>query len=63
MAKFVVVCRWEEIGEFEVEADSLEQAIEKVYEDDEKYCVGNADGEYIDDSFKIHKGECSEIKD
>ena len=51
----MVVAEWKMCDEFEVEADTLEDAIEKVYaNDDDKYCVGDK-GEYIDDSFEVDK--------
>lgn len=39
--------------DFEVEADSLDEAIDKVYSnDDNQYCIGGK-GEYVDDSFLV----------
>lgn len=39
--------------EFDVEAETLDEAIEKVYaNNDNKYCIGGK-GEYVDDSFEI----------
>jgi hypothetical protein len=55
MKKFIVSCTWEMVGEFAVEADSLEEAIQKV-EDGEKPFNGLPnDDEYVDDSFRVDK--------
>lgn len=61
MPKFTIAVTWEMAGEFEVEADTLEQAIEMVEDDDDTYAVDKADGEYVDDSFKVNKEFCEGI--
>lgn len=51
--KYKVMVEWKECGEFEVEADSHEDAINKVMDDDVTYSIGNANGEYVDDTFSV----------
>lgn len=55
MPKFTIAVTWEMAGEFEVEADTLEQAIKMVEDDEDTYDVDGADGEYVDFSFKVNK--------
>ena len=58
MPKFIVYARWQMSDYFEVEAETMDEAIEKVYaNDDDKYCVDDR-GEYVDDSFEIDKKQC-----
>lgn len=52
MAKFKVVVTYEMCGIMEVEAESLEDAIDKV-ENDEEYDYLPSDADYIDGSFNV----------
>jgi hypothetical protein len=59
MPKFKVACSWTMIDEFEVEADTLEEAICKV-EDNENNAFP-LKGEYLDDSFEINHDVTQEL--
>lgn len=59
--KFRIRCTWRSVGDFEVEADSLDEAIETVENGEGKYEGLPADQEYIDDSFEIDRDDCAEI--
>lgn len=62
MKKFLIPVSWTMYGEFVVEAESLEQAIEVVNENvDDKFCIADADGEYADDSFIVDVNLAEEI--
>lgn len=67
MPTFKIMASWECCGEIDIEADSLEDAIAKVEDDDELYNLYEfLDGDdlgYIDGSFKINEEICFEIKD
>ncbi len=56
MPTFKIACSWEVCGEFEVEAETLEQALEwsnvVKLEDETSLPI---DSEYIDSSFRIDK--------
>lgn len=59
MPKYIVRASWEVCGEVEVEADSLEEAIEMVESDNgEVYHLEDFKHEYIDGSFKVSH-DCS----
>ena len=51
MAKFRVAVEWSMYGEVEVDADTLQEAIEKVEDDLD---MPLPEGEYIDDSFVVN---------
>lgn len=63
MPKFTVACSWTMIGEFkDVEADTLEEAIRKVEDNDNNaFPISRADGEYLDDSFEINDEVTKEL--
>ena len=54
---YIIDCSWEMYGHVDVEADSLEEAIEKV-ENETKLSDINA--EYVSESFKIDESAYSE---
>ena len=54
---YIIDCSWEMYGHGDVEADSLEEAIEKV-ENETKLSYINA--EYVSESFKIDESAYSE---
>jgi hypothetical protein len=56
MKKFIVACYWQEYGEFEVEANSLNEAIALVEEGKEGsgYSGLPRDPEYVDGSFEVN---------
>jgi len=54
---YTIDCSWEMYGHVDVEADSLDEAIEKV-ENETKLSDVNA--EYVSDSFKIDESAYSE---
>lgn len=62
MPKYYVACRWDMAGEFEVEADSLKEAIAKVESEEGEY-KGLPEGEYVDDSFTVVPEDSREIED
>jgi len=49
MAKFIIASQWIMVAETEVEANSLQEAIDLISNSD------IPDGEYLDDSFEINK--------
>jgi hypothetical protein len=57
MTTFRIACAWSMYGEFEVEANTLEEAIAKVEDSLPPYnALPPADSqEYVDDSFRIDK--------
>ena len=62
MPKFKVAVQWTEIGEFEVEANSLDEAIAKVEENEnDEYPTSKAGGEYVDDSFEVNMDVTQEL--
>lgn len=55
MPTFKVPVIWSLVGEFEVEANSLDEAIEKVENNEnDAYPLDKAHGEYIDDSLIVN---------
>ena len=50
MSKYTINCSWEMFGHVDVEADSLDEAIDKV-KDEMK--LSDINSEYVSDSFKI----------
>ena len=50
MRKYIIDCSWQMYGNVEVEANSLEEAIEKVETETE---LSNINAEYLSDSFQI----------
>jgi hypothetical protein len=56
MAKFMVACQWVMTSEVEVEADSLNHAIEKLYDSN-----GLPKGYYLDDSFNVNKEDTKHL--
>lgn len=60
LKEFRIPVQWMERGEFVVRAKSMDQAIEMCYSNDtDEFSVGNAHGEYIDDSFEVLKNDCT----
>lgn len=60
--KYKISVEWTEVGEFEVEAQSLDEAIKKVDENEnDEYSIGKANGEYLDDSFSINLDVTKEL--
>ena len=57
MPKFKIACTWEVCGEAEIEANTLEEAIDKAVEIEDKQLGGGLDlpdeSEYVDGSFFI----------
>lgn len=62
MPKFKVSCTWEVIGDFEVEAESLDDAIDKVENSEEPFDGLPSDSEYVDGSFQVIPDCCEEIE-
>ena len=50
MSKYTINCSWEMFGHVDVEADSLDEAMDKV-KDEMK--LSDINSEYVSDSFKI----------
>jgi hypothetical protein len=48
-----IACTWEMVGEVEVEASSLEEAMQKAYDE-----TDIPDGEYSDGSFEVNEDVC-----
>lgn len=64
MAVFHIPVTWQERGEFLVEADTIEEAIEKVYANEkDEFSTTASDPEYVDDSFSVIKPECRPAED
>lgn len=61
--KFVIACDWQMAGEFTVEANSLEEAIEKVNASEPPYDGLPEDGEYVDDSFNVNTDCCRVLEE
>ena len=62
MPQYLITVTWEEMGQFVVTAPNLEAAIQAVENDDEdQFTTGDANGEYVDDSFKVNKDCCAEL--
>lgn len=59
MPKFKIACEWTMIDEFDVEADTLEEAILKVEENENN--AFPLKGEYLDDSFQINREVTAEL--
>ena len=47
MAKFIIPCSWEMYGKIEIEANTLQEAIEKANE------APLPEGNYVDSSFEV----------
>lgn len=59
MPKFLICAEWKICGDVEVEAASMDEAIEKVYaNDNNEFCLSAFDGEYVDDSFEVVREAC-----
>jgi hypothetical protein len=64
MPKFLIAVQWRESGQFVVEAESMQAAMDAVMEDThDKFTTASANGEYIDDTFQIDRGCSMEITD
>jgi len=55
MATFKIACSWEVCGQFEVEADNLEQALKQADKIVNELKLPE-NPEYVDDSFHIDEG-------
>jgi hypothetical protein len=56
MRKYKIAVTWAVCGEAEVEANTLEEAIRKVEENEnDEFPIAMFDGEYVDDSFEINQ--------
>ena len=60
MPLFNIGCTWKVAHDFVVEADTLEQAIEKVEDGDGDFSLKG--GDYIDDSFQVQKDACFQFQ-
>jgi hypothetical protein len=52
---FLIPVTWQEQGQFIVRARTLQEAIDAVENDDNRFSTGRANGEYIDNSFEVNK--------
>jgi len=61
---FIIPVTWEECGQFIVRARTLKEAIDAV-EGNEDGCFGtsSANGEYVDDSFKVNRDCLTVVSD
>lgn len=59
MSRFKIPVTWEMYGEYVIEADTLEQAIEQAYSSSQS--LPN-EKHYIDDSLIVDTESCKEIK-
>lgn len=55
MPKFKIACSWEVCGEFEIEADNMNQALKQAAETKDIIDLPK-DREYINGSFQINEG-------
>lgn len=59
MPKFTVGVEWVVCGEVEVEADSLDEAIDKImYDETGQYDIDEIENDYVDDSFRVNRDCC-----
>ena len=61
MATFKVACVWTMVGTFEVEAESLGEAITKVKNGDEPYDGITENEECLSDSFQVDEEQSREL--
>jgi len=61
MKKFKICCQWTECGEYIVEANSLEEAIDKSYAAEDE-CSSLPKGYYVDESFRVNLDCCEELE-
>ena len=61
MPVFKVACNWTMYGEFDVEADTIDQAIALVEAGREPYNGVPTDDEYVDGSFEINAEVTKEL--
>jgi hypothetical protein len=54
MPIFTVPVNWQMAGEYSVEAETLEEAIEKVFDAEPPYECLPKGGEYVDDSMTVN---------
>ena len=62
MKTWIIPITFEMEGEYKVEAETLEEAIE-IAESGDDPCSELPDGDYIDDSFKINMAIIKEVND
>lgn len=60
---FLIPVTWQESGQFIVRARTLQEAIDAVEEDDDRFTVGKANGEYVDSSFEVNKDCIAELSE
>lgn len=63
MSKQRIAVNWEVSGFIEVEADSIEEAMDKFREDPNNYSLPYDGGEYVDDSFRLTTDDVDEMKE
>ena len=60
--KYKIAVQWMVAGEFEVEANSLDEAMEKVCDNEkDEFSLEKAGGEFIDDSFDVNEEVTQEL--
>ncbi len=61
MATFIIPVTYQMAGEYHVEADTLEQAKEKVLDADPPYDALPKNAEYVDDSMEVNEEVLAEL--
>jgi len=62
MSKQRIAVTWEVAGYIEVEANSVQEAMEKVKENPDGYSLPH-DGEYVDGSFRLSTDDVEEMEE
>lgn len=62
MSKQRIAVTWEAAGYIEVEANSIEEAMKKVKENQDNYPLPYDGGEYVDGSFRLSTDDVEEMK-
>ena len=62
MNKQRIAVTWEAAGYIEVEANSIEEAMEKVRENPDNYPLPYDGGDYVDGSFRLSTDDADEMK-
>ena len=63
MKKQRVAVTWEAAGFIEVEANSIEEAMEKVRNNPDNYSLPYDGGDYVDGSFRLSTDDVEEMKE
>lgn len=62
MEKQLIAVTWEVCGYIEVEADTIEDAMQMVSENPDDYDLPHDGGDYVDGSFRLSTDDVEEMK-